>query len=58
MTYKQEYSSITHVGATPEDCKAIHLALMEGKKLSIDKNGRIIDDTGRWNADGKERSNG
>ncbi len=58
MTYKQEYSSITHVGATPEDCKVIHLALMERKKLSIDKNGRIIDDTGRWNADGKERSNG
>mgnify|MGYP007016819072 FL=1 len=58
MTYKQEYSSITHVGATPEDCKVIHLALMEGKKLSIDKNGRIIDETGRWNADGKERSNG
>lgn len=58
MTYKQEYSSITHVGATPEDCKVIHLALMEGKKLSIDKNGRIIDDTGRWNADGNERSNG
>ena len=58
MTYKQEYSSITHVGATLEDCKVIHLALMEGKKLSIDKNGRITDDTGRWNADGKERSNG
>ena len=58
MTYKQEYSSITNVGATPEDCKVIHLALMEGKKLSIDKNGRITDDTGRWNADGKERSNG
>lgn len=58
MTYKQEYSSITHVGATPEDCKVIHLALMAGKKLSIDKNGRIIDDTGRWNVDGKERSNG
>jgi len=46
------------VGATPEDCKVIHLALMEGKKLSIDKNGRITDDTGRWIADGKERSNG
>ena len=58
MTYKQEYSSITHVGATPEDCKVIHLALMEGKKLSIDQNGRITDDTGRWIADGKERSNG
>lgn len=58
MTYKQEYSSITHVGATPEDCKVIHLALMEGKKLSIDKNGRITDNTGRWIANGKERSNG
>lgn len=58
MTYKQEYSSITHVGATPEDCKVIHLALVEGKKLSIDKNGRITDNTGRWIADGKERING
>lgn len=58
MTYKQEYSSITHVGATPEDCKVIHLALMEGKKLSIDKKGRITDNTGRWIADGKERING
>ena len=58
MTYKQEYSSITHVGATPEDCKVIHLALREVKKRSIDKNGRITDDTGRWIADGKERSNG
>ena len=58
MTYKQEYSSITHVGATPVDCKLIHLALMEVNKLSIYKNGRITDDTGRWIADGKERSNG
>ena len=57
MTIKQEYNSITHVGATPEDCKVIHLALMEGKKLSIDKNGRITDDTDRWIADGKERNN-
>lgn len=58
MIDKQEYNSITHVGATPEDCKVIHLALMEGKKLSIDKNGRITDDKGRWIADGKERING
>lgn len=58
MAIKQEYNSITHVGATPEDCKVIHLALMEGKKLSIDKNGRITDDTGLWIADGNERSNG
>ncbi len=58
MIDKQEYSNITHMGATPEDCKAIHLALMEGKKLSIDKNGRITGDIGRWIADGKERTNG
>ncbi|MBQ8194887.1 MAG: hypothetical protein IJZ47_05925 [Oscillospiraceae bacterium] len=58
MIDKQEYNNITHVGATPEDCKVIHLALTEGKKLSIDKKGKITDDTGRWIAVGKERSNG
>ncbi len=32
MIDKQEYNSITHVGATPEDCRVIHLALIGGKE--------------------------
>ena len=58
MTYKQEYSSITFVVAPPEECMVIHVSLLVVYMLSLDKHGRLIDDTGRWNADGKERSNG
>lgn len=56
MTEKIDYDNRTYVGATAEDCKMIHLAVSEGKKLTIDRSGRIYDDTGRWIADGKERS--
>ncbi|MCM1167632.1 MAG: hypothetical protein NC401_16665 [Ruminococcus sp.] len=49
-----DYDSKKYVGATAEDCKMIHLALSEGRKLTIDGSGRIHDDTGRWIADGKE----
>ncbi|MBD5129367.1 MAG: hypothetical protein HDT43_05535 [Ruminococcaceae bacterium] len=56
MTEKIDYDNRTYVGATAEDCKVIHLALSEGKKLTIDRDGRVRDDTGRWIADGKERS--
>ncbi len=55
MTEKEIYDNRTYVGATAEDCKVIHLALSEGKKLTIDGSGRVHDDTGRWIADGKER---
>ncbi len=57
MTERFDYDSRIYVGATTEDCKVIHLALSEGKKLTIDRTGRICDDTGRWVADGKERNN-
>lgn len=56
MTEKIDYDNRTYVGATAVDCKVIHLALSEGKKLTIDRDGRVRDDTGRWIADGKERS--
>lgn len=56
MTEKIDYDNRTYVGATAVDCKVIHLALSEGKKLTIDREGRVRDDTGRWIADGKERS--
>ena len=55
MTEKINYDNRTYVGATAEDCKVIHLVLSEGKKLTIDRDGRVHDDTGRWIADGKER---
>ena len=55
MTEKEIYDNRTYVGATAEDCKVIHLALSEGKKLTIDGSGHVRDDTGRWIADGKER---
>ena len=51
------FDSRTYVGVTAEDCKVIHLALSEGKRLTIDRSGRVRDDTGRWIADGKERKN-
>ncbi len=57
MTEKIEYDNRIYVGATTEDCKVIHLALSEGKRLTIDGDGHIYDDTERWIADGKERKN-
>lgn len=57
MTKEVNFDSRKYVGATAEDCKMIHLALSEGKKLTIDSSGRIHDGTGRWIADGKERDN-
>ncbi len=57
MTEEIIYDSRIYVGATTEDCKVIHLALSEGKTLTIDGSGRVFDETGRWIADGKERKN-
>ena len=56
MTEIIDYDNRTYVGATAVDCKMIHLALSEGKKLTIDRDGHIYDDTGRWIADGKKRN--
>ena len=57
MAKDVEYDGRRYVGVTAEDCKMIHFALSEGKKLTIDGGGRVHDDTGRWIADGKERNN-
>ncbi len=56
MTERNDYDNRTYAGATAEDCKMIHLALSEGRKLTIDRDGHIYDDTGRWIADGKKRN--
>lgn len=56
MTAEVGFDSKKYVGATAEDCKMIHLAISKGSKLTIDSSGRIYDDTGRWIADGKERT--
>lgn len=56
MTEKFDYDSRAYVGASDEDIKIIHLALVDGKRLSMDTRGLIYDESGRWIADGKERS--
>lgn len=57
MTEKFDYDSRTYVGASDEDIKIIHLALVDGKRLTMDRRSRIYDESGRWIADGKERNN-
>ena len=55
MTAEVGFDNKKYIGATAEDCKMIHLAISKGSKLTIDSDGHIYDDTGRWIADGKER---
>ena len=55
MTVEVGFDNKKYVGSTAEDCKMIHLAISKGSKLTIDRDGHIYDDTGRWIADGKER---
>ncbi|MCX4357954.1 MAG: hypothetical protein OSJ43_17340 [Oscillospiraceae bacterium] len=57
MTEKFDYNSKTYIGASDEDIKIIHLVLVDGKRLTMDKRGRIYDESGRWIANGKERNN-
>jgi len=53
--FREEYDTKIFVGVDDVDIKAIHLALNNGEKLVIDRNGHIYDTTGRWIADGKHR---
>ena len=55
MFFKYEFDSKLFTGATPEDCKMIHKALSDGVRLMIDPEERIIDESGRYIADGKRR---
>ena len=50
------YDNETHKGVYSVDELAIILALRNGEKLVIDRNGHIYDSTGRWIADGMRRS--
>ena len=54
--FKEEYDTKIFVGVDDVDIKAIHIALNNGEKLVIDRNGHIYNETGRWIADGMERS--
>ena len=47
MTEKFDYNSKTYIGASDEDIKIIHLVLVDGKRLTMDKRGRIYDESGR-----------
>lgn len=57
MTEKFDYDSRKYIGASDEDIKIIHLALVDGKRLTMDTRGRIYDESGRWIADAIERKN-
>ena len=57
MTEKFDYDSRTYIGASNEDIKIIHLALVDGKRLTMDMRGRIYDEPGRWIVDAVERKN-
>lgn len=57
MTEKFDYDSRKYIGASDENVKIIHLALVDGRRLTMDTRGRIYDESGRWIADGKERKN-
>ncbi|MBO6302095.1 MAG: hypothetical protein J6N15_06625 [Ruminiclostridium sp.] len=51
---RKDFNPMTHMGVCAEDCKMISLALSQKKTLTIDSEGHIYDNTGRWIADGKE----
>jgi hypothetical protein len=53
---RYDYDKETRKGVDSADKLAIILALSKGEKLVIDRNGHIYDSTGRWIADGMERS--
>lgn len=52
---RKDFDPVTQMGVCAEDCKMISLALSQHKTLTIDSEGRIYDNTGRYIADGKER---
>ena len=54
--FREEFDTKIFVGVDDVDIKAIHLALNNGEKLVIDRNGHIYDSTGRWIAAGKHRA--
>lgn len=53
--FKEDFNPAVYRGVDKTDIKAIHLALQNGEKLTIDKYGHIKDSSGRWIADGMKR---
>ena len=52
---KEEFDATIYKGVDRTDIKAIHLALQNGEKLTIDRCGHIFTADGRWIADGMQR---
>ncbi len=52
---RNEFDASKYRGVDKADIKAIHLALQNGEKLTIDRCGHIYTADGRWIADGMER---
>ncbi len=49
---REEFDASKYRGVDKADIKAIHLALQNGEKLTIDRYGHIYTADGRWIADG------
>ncbi len=52
---RKEFDAAKYIGVDGADIKAIHMALQNGEKLTIDRYGHIFNSDGRWIADGKAR---
>lgn len=52
---RQDFNPSKYKGVDKADIKAIHLALQNGEKLTIDRYGHVYDTSGRWIADGMQR---
>lgn len=52
---RKDFDASKYRGVDKADIKAIHLALQNGEKLTIDRCGHIFTADGRWIADGMER---
>lgn len=55
LVIRSEFDPSSYKGVDKTDIKSIHLALQNGEKLTIDRNGHIYDSSGRWIADGMQR---
>ena len=52
---REDFDASKYRGVDKADIKAIHLALQNGEKLTIDRCGHIFTADDRWIADGMER---
>ena len=52
---REEFDASKYRGVDKTETKAIHLALQNGEKLTIDRYGHIYTADGRWIADGMQR---